>query len=117
MKIFFPVIGCHFRLNEDAHIRLLTDKNNAKFLNYLNLLPGCLPVAAWERNGNIQTIDVTLEKDSLMTIDKIHGKGLEAEVHFSIHVEGIVAGKKSRFAVHKFAMLLKDINNKFDVSY
>src|SRR5437879_2381227 len=112
MKIFFPVVGCHFHLNADAPVKLLTDKNNAKFLNYLKLLPGCLPVSAWERNQNIQNVDVILKKGSVLTIDKIVGNTLDAEVHFSIYVEGVVAGKK-----HKFAILLKDINNKFDVEY
>ncbi len=112
MQIFFPVIGCHFRLDSEASFSLLTDKNNAKFLNYLNLLPGCLPVSAWERNLNIQTIDVVLEKGTLMTIDKIVGKDLNAEVHFSVYVDGSSNGKK-----YKFAMLLKNINNKFNASY
>ena len=112
MNIFFPVMGCHFRLNSDTSLRLLTNKNNAKFLHYRNLLPGCLPVSAWEKNTNIQTVDVELVKGTMLTIDKILGKELDAEVHFSIYVDGISGGKK-----FKFAILLKDINNKFDVSY
>lgn len=112
MNIFFPVIGCHFRLEQRISIKLLTNKNNAKFLNYLNLLPGCLPVSAWEKDTNIQTVEVEFAKDTMLTIDKIKGGDLDAEVHFSIYVDGISDGKK-----FKFSMLLKDINNKFVVRY
>jgi hypothetical protein len=112
MQIFFPVIGCHFKLKSNANIKLLTNKNNAKFLDYLKLLPGCLPVSAWERNLNIQTIEVSLEKDSMLTINKIKGIHPDTEVHFSYYVGGKPGGKK-----YNFVMLLKDINNTFEVYY
>jgi len=112
MQVFFPVIGCHFRLNTEATFRVLTDKNNAKLLNYLNLLPGCLPVSAWEKNTNIQSVELHLPKDSLLTLEGVKGTRLETEVFFYYYVDGTPGGKK-----YKFAILLRDINHKLDIYY
>lgn len=112
MKIFIPKLRCHFRLNSESHLKLLSDKNNARFLHELKLLPGCLRLAAWLKDNNISTIEVKLQKDSLLTLDKINfnKKNNKDEFHFSYYEE-------AKNKVHKFTIELSQLNDTFDVRY
>lgn len=109
MRIFLPTLGCHFKLIDNVKVKLLTNKNNVKILHKLNLLPGCLPLSAWLKGREIFNIEITLPKDTVLTIDRITDNRLDSEIHFSIYEKNV---KKD-----SFALLLKDISGKFEIEY
>lgn len=100
MQVFFPLIGCHFRLKQDTRLLVPCIETNHKFLQYLNM------------PYDLNKVEVLLLKDGLFTIDKISGKRLETEIHFSYYYMNKTKGKR-----HRFSVLLQDINHQLNIYY